>query len=117
MAAVIVVVDDLIFLSKILETARLVGVPVKSVSPAQLSQEIRENSDRTVILDLNHRSGTAVEAVKTLKHDPATSQVRIVGFVSHVQADVVRAAREAGCDNIRARSAFSSRTIEGGRLL
>jgi CheY-like chemotaxis protein len=104
---VFVSVDDLIFLSKILEAARLLGVPVKSVPPSGLVQEIRQNPGCQLILDLNHPSGTAIDLVRTLKNDPSTRGVPILGFVSHLQTKLIGCAREAGCDKVVARSAFS----------
>jgi hypothetical protein len=41
-----------------------------------------------------------------VKSDAALRGVRTVGFLSHVQADLALAAREAGCDRVMARSAF-----------
>lgn len=104
---ILVCVDDLIFLSKIRETARLTGVSVQTVAPSQLVQEIHQSPNCQIILDLNHRSGAAVDLLRTLKNDPATGEVPILGFVSHVQTDLIQRAREAGCDRVMARSAFS----------
>ncbi len=104
---ILTVVDDLIFFSKIVEAARRTGTQVKSLAPMQLAQELRQNTDCQIILDLNLRSGDAVDLVRMLKTDPATRGVPILGFVSHVQTDLIRRAREAGCDKVVARSAFS----------
>ena len=60
-AEILVVVEDLIFLSKISGTARLVGVAVEPVDLRSLEQRVTENPPRAVILDLNHRSGSAVD--------------------------------------------------------
>lgn len=111
---ILAAVDDLLFLAKIRETARLVGVPVESVDPKKLPERLAQASARAVILDLNHRSGAAVAAVRAIKADPSTSRVLLLGFVSHVQSDLIAAARAAGCDEILARSAF---TAELPRLL
>jgi hypothetical protein len=42
----------------------------------------------------------------------ADLSTRTVGFASHVDRDLMAAAREAGCDQILARSAFFSRLRE-----
>jgi CheY-like chemotaxis protein len=109
---ILVAVDDLFFLAKIRETARLVGVPVESVDPKRLPERLAQAPARAVMLDLNHRSGAAVEAVRALKADPATTRVPVLGFVSHVQTDLIAAARAAGCDEILARSAFTAQLPE-----
>ncbi len=105
---ILAAVDDLIFLSKIQQTARLIGALVEAVDPRKLEQRVAPAGVRGVILDLNHRSGSAVEALRALKANPATAHVPVVGFVSHVQSDLIAAARDAGCDEVLARSAFTA---------
>ena len=106
-AEILVAVEDLIFLSKIRETARLVGVAVEPVDLRGLERRVAQSPPRAVILDLNHRSGSAVDALRALKLNPATSGVPVVAFLSHVQTDLAAAARAAGCDVLLARSAFT----------
>ena len=103
---ILVVVDDLLFASKISETARRLGLAVEAVKIEDLRGRVRRGAARAVIIDLNHRSGAAIEAVRALKAD-SPGRGTVCGFVSHVQSDVIRAAREAGCDEILARSAFA----------
>ncbi len=105
---ILAVVDDLIFLSKIQQTAQLLRVPVEPVDPKNLQERAAQTNPRAVILDLNHRSGAAVAILRALKADPLTSGTPVVGFVSHVQSDLIAAARAAGCDEVLARSAFSA---------
>ncbi len=104
---ILAVVEDLIFLSKIQQTAKLLGVPVETVGPGKLLERLAHGSIQGVILDLNHRSGTAVDILRALKANPSTSHLPVVGFVSHVQDDLIAAARAAGCDQVLARSAFT----------
>ena len=106
-AEILVVVEDLIFLSKITGTARLVGVAVESVDLRSLEQRVAESPPRAVILDLNHRSASAVDVLRAMKSKPATSCVPVIAFLSHVQTDLAAAARAAGCDVLLARSAFT----------
>lgn len=102
---IVAVVDDLIFVSKIQQTATLVGVRVEMAAPGKL--EPPENAVAAIILDLNHRSGRAIEMLRALKDDSSTQGIPVIGFLSHVQADLASAAREAGCDVLMARSAFT----------
>ncbi len=106
------VVDDLFFLAKIQETARRVGVPVEQIDPRKAQERAVQSRVGAVLLDLNHRSGAALEVVKSLKRDASTRHVPVIGFVSHVQGDLVAAARAAGCDQVLARSAFSAQLPE-----
>jgi CheY-like chemotaxis protein len=103
---ILAVVDDLLFLSKIQETAKLLGVVVKSAQPANLPQLAIENVPKALVIDLNHRSGEALEVLRALKSDLKTKDLPVIGFVSHVQSTLVNAARDAGCDFVLARSVF-----------
>jgi CheY-like chemotaxis protein len=109
---IVVVVEDLIFLSKIQQTAGQVGVPIESLGPDKLGERLARGGVRAVIIDLNHRSGAAVDVVRALKSNPSTRHIQITGFLSHVQADLAIAAREAGCDHIMARSKFTQQLPE-----
>lgn len=109
---ILAAVEDLIFLSRIQHAAKLIGVPVEVVDPMRLQERAKQAGARGVILDLNHRSGNAVEALRALKADLSTSHLHVVGFVSHVQSDLIEAARAAGCDRVLARSAFTAELPE-----
>ncbi len=105
---ILAVVEDLLFLSKIQQTAQHLGVAVESAQPADLPKLAIEYVPTALIIDLNHRSGKALEVLHTLKSDLKTKDLTVIGFVSHVQNDLIAAARDAGCDLILARSAFAS---------
>ena len=101
------VVEDLIFLSKIQQTAKLLGVEVEPVNPRDLPTRVTQSPVRAVILDLNHRSGQALEIVRALKSNGQTAGVPVIAFLSHVQTELAAAARDVGCDAVVARSAFT----------
>ena len=105
---ILAVVDDLFFLSKIQQTAQHVGVAVKSARPADLPGLAIVDVPNALIIDLNHRSGKALEVLRSVKSDLKTKGIAVIGFVSHVQNDLIAAARDAGCDLVLARSAFVS---------
>ncbi|MGA3325327.1 MAG: response regulator [Terriglobia bacterium] len=108
-ATIVACVEDLFFLAKIRETAKAVGVTVVMNDLRRGSAAIAEAQPQAIILDLNSRELPAVDWIRALKADPATRSIRIVGFVSHVQEELISAARAAGCDSIMARSAFTQR--------
>lgn len=103
---ILIVVDDLIFASKITETSHRLGIAVESATIDALGARLGETRPSAVIIDLNHRSGRAVEAVRSLKAHPGWRGT-VCGFVSHVQSELIETARQAGCDLVLARSAFS----------
>jgi len=104
---IVAVVDDLFFLAKIQQTALQLNVAVEAVHPDALESSLASGGASAVLLDLNHRSGAAIDVLNALKGDPKTRSVPVVAFLSHVQADLAQAARAAGCDIVLARSAFS----------
>ncbi len=103
---ILTVIEDLIFLSKVQETAKALGVSIEAASASAAAQRAGEGTAHALVIDLNHRSGKAVELIRQLKSNPATAAVPVVGFLSHVQAELAAAARAAGCDMVLARSAF-----------
>ena len=60
-----------------------------------------------ILMDL-HTPG-AILVAHALKADPRTAKIPIVGWYSHVEADLRRDAREAGVDEVLPRSAFVKR--------
>lgn len=106
-ATVVALVDDLFFLAKIRETAKVIGVKVVTCDTRRGAAAIAEAEPAGIFLDLNCRSLPAVDWIRTLKADPATQGIRITGFVSHVQEQLISDARAAGCDQVMARSAFT----------
>ena len=110
---ILAVLDDLMFVSKIKTTAGQLGIPVtfaRSVDAALA--EMRATPPTLVILDLNNPRASALDIVAAMKREPALAQVRTVGYVSHVQTDVIDAARQAGVDDVMARSAFTQQLAE-----
>jgi CheY-like chemotaxis protein len=103
---ILAVVDDLLSLSKIQQTAQHLGVAVKSARPADLPMLASEDVPKAIILDLNHRTGNALEVLRAVKSDSRTKDISTIGFVSHVQNELIAAARAAGCDLVLARSVF-----------
>ena len=103
-------VDDRFFSVRIRETARQAGVTVDVVPPALLETEVHKRleagSVEAVIVDLGVAS--AVDRVRALKGDTRTQAVPVIGFASHVAADLIRSAKEAGCDRVLARSTFTA---------
>ena len=104
---IIVAVDDLMFASRISSAAKALGVEIAFArTPEAIVEAVRTRAPRLVILDLNSVKVRPLEAVAALKADPALAAVPTLGFVSHVQTELIGAARQAGVDQVMARSAF-----------
>ena len=107
---ILCVVDDLIFSIKISTAAKALAVPVFfERSPDMVLPRIRERQPSLVILDLNSATLRPLDVIAQMKADPELRGIRTLGYVSHVQTDVIGAARSAGIDEVLARSAFSDR--------
>ena len=105
---VLAAVEDLLFRSKISETASTLGIEAAFPrSPKKLLETLRETPPDLLILDLNSARFEPLALLQTVKSEEATRDVPTVGFLSHVQKDLAVAAREAGCDRVVARSAFT----------
>lgn len=104
---VVVAVDDLLFASRISSAAKALGVEIAFArSPEAIVEAVRTRAPRLVILDLNSVKVRPLAAVAALRADPALAGVPTLGFVSHVQADLIAEARAAGVGQVLARSAF-----------
>jgi PleD family two-component response regulator len=104
---VVAVLSDLMFTVKIQEAAKQAGLEpvfVKSYDDA-LAQA--KQKPALMILDLNDVATEPLDLIVTLKENDETCAIDLVGFVSHVQADLKKAALEKGCNLVIARSAFS----------
>ena len=108
---ILAAVNDLFFVGKITAAAKRVGVPVEFVRSEpdllQKTESLSESLPAMLLLDLNDTRLDPVALVARLKADPLRKGVRVIGFLSHVQTDLIRAADQAGCDLVLPRSVFS----------
>jgi CheY-like chemotaxis protein len=110
---ILAVLDDLMFSSKIKTTAGQLGVAVTFARSADAAlSEMRKTAPSLVILDLNNARTNPLGIVASMKQDPALAAIPTVGYASHVQTDVINAARQAGVGNVMARSAFTQQLAE-----
>ena len=107
---VLLVVDDLFFSIKIKTAAQHLGTEVFfERTAAHTLDTIKEKKPRLVVFDLDAARLRPIETVAAMKGDPDLRAVPTLGFVSHVHADTIAAARAAGIDQVLARSAFADR--------
>ena len=104
MGRVVALMDDLFFQMKVAETAKHLGVELKVAGNADALLALLEPAPKLVIVDLNARSQPlqAIERVRAEKNG-----VPVIGFLSHVQAELAAQARAAGCDQVMPRSKFT----------
>jgi CheY-like chemotaxis protein len=98
--------DDLIFASRITGTARSLGWEVKTArSPDALVELAHRHSPGGVIVDLACPGLVLEDLLQRLRGGCATMP-RVIAYGSHVDTEVLRAARAAGCDPVLPRSKF-----------
>lgn len=105
MAQVLALIDDLFFQSKLTETAKHLGVELRTCATADaLMAEIAREKPKLVVVDLNARQDP-LAAVERLRDSPQA--IPTLGFLSHVQVELAQRAREAGCHDVMPRSKFT----------
>jgi CheY-like chemotaxis protein len=105
---VVSLVADLFFAARIGAAAKALGVALEEPGPPRALEACRAKPTDLVIVDL-HAAGDPLALVRSLKADERTRAIPIVGFFSHVDEELRRAALEAGVDRVMPRSAFTHR--------
>lgn len=105
MAQVVALVDDLFFQAKLLETAKHVGVELRTYATSDaLMTEVAKEKPKLVVVDLNARQDP-IGAIERLSANGET--IPTLCFLSHVQTGLAQRARQAGCHDVMPRSKFS----------
>ena len=104
MGRVVALMDDLFFQMKVAETAKQLGLELKVATNGDALQGLLEPAPKLVIVDLNARS-QPIAAIERLR--AAQKDLRVVGFLSHVQRELAEQAQAAGCTEVMPRSAFT----------
>jgi len=92
-----------VFAPDLMDRSRISGALPHAQFVTALDQLSRAGPDSIVLVDL-HRPGV-LEAIPTLSGS-------VIGFASHVDDDLMRAARAAGCAEVLPRSRFFRRLAE-----
>ena len=109
MGKVVALVDDLFFQMKLAETAKQLGLDVKVAANGDALMGLLEGAPKLVIVDLNARS-QPLQAVARVRQ--ASKDIRVVGFLSHVQTQLAAQAQAAGCNEVLPRSSFTQNLAE-----
>jgi len=104
---VLAVVSDLFFSVKLTEAAKRAGLALEFVKESKEVLEKAKDKPSLIIFDLNYESANPLNIISTLKGSAETKGISLIGYLSHVQAELKQRAQEAGCDMVLARSAFS----------
>jgi PleD family two-component response regulator len=106
---ILAVLDDLMLSSKIKTAANQLGVALTFARSAEGAlTAMRNAAPSLVIFDLNNARINPLGIVAAMKEDAALASIPTLGYASHVQTDVINAARQAGVGEVLARSAFAT---------
>ena len=98
--------DDLIFFSRVAATAKAAGLRIRQVrSVAAILELARQTPPGGVIVDLQSE-GLELSTLLDGLRVACPVMPRVVAYGSHVEAESLRAARQAGCDRVLPRSRF-----------
>lgn len=105
---ILAVVDDMFFASKIRATAEALAVEIAFPRTNEaLLAKVAEKRPDLIVVDLHNQKSDPVELARQLKTKEELSSVPLLGFYSHVRADLQQSALAAGYDQVIPRSVFS----------
>ncbi len=98
----------MLFAAKIRATAEQLDVEVRFLRNSDnLLASVRQNRPDLIIVDLQSQQVDAIAFAKELKSHADLRDIPLLGFYSHVLAELKRAAIDAGFDTVVPRSVFS----------
>jgi len=108
--AIVAVLRDLIFATKIRSTAKSLGIETFLQENASgVSRELSTRRVSLVIVDLNTAGAEACPAIRAARAHP--SKPHVVAYVSHVDEGLARQAAQEGAHDVMPRSRFNSELV------
>lgn len=104
---ILAVVQDLMFVVKINEAAKRLGFEVTFVKTSEDALVHAKEHPALIIMDLNLDAVQPVRLIGKIKDQSGPAKISVIGYLSHLQAELKAKAQEAGADMVMARSAFS----------
>ena len=106
---ILAAIHDLMFSSKVTAVAR--GKPIEWLKRGtRVAEQVKASKPDVLLIDLASPQLDAVNAIKEIKGSGET--VTVIGYVDHTRADVMEAARAAGCDQVLSKGEFARRLPE-----
>ena len=106
---VLVVVDDLFFLTKIQTTLKHLGLTAQVLTQRGAIQACLKAAVTPVlvIVDLTLRADEAVAVISAIRAADISAPIAILAFGAHVAVEIQQQALQAGADRVVAKSTFS----------
>ena len=106
MATALACMDDLMFLSKIMEATKALAVPLRSLKTSEKLIAACREGDSIVFLDLDDQRLDAISMARAIRSAEPKVTATIYAFVSHVNEDRIHAAGQGLFDQIFSRGQF-----------
>lgn len=107
-AKILAAVDDIFFAAKIRGTADGLGIAIAFPRDARAFEEaVIADVPALVIVDLQSPKHDPFALIGRLKSDERLRHIPVVGFLSHVEAELRGRAEAAGFDHVMPRSLFA----------
>lgn len=111
MSKIIAAVSDLLFASKIAETAKQSNSEAFFVkNETELFDHI-DKKTRLIIFDLTNKN-IDLKIIKEIKSNHSLTRIDIIGFLPHIKIELKQKALDLGFDRVYARSEFSKKLPE-----
>lgn len=111
MAKITAIVNDLIFMTKIRNTAEYFGLSVAFVgNEGQVDHYLKDCE--LIVIDLENDFVDSLSLIERLKNSPETSSIKLIGYMSHVNTPLRAHALASGCDGVLSRFEFNSSVRE-----
>jgi CheY-like chemotaxis protein len=111
---VLVVVDDLFFLTKIQTTLKHLGLTAQVLTQRTAIQAYVKAALMPVlaVVDLTLRTDDAVAVINAIRATDSGTPIAILAFGAHVAVETQQQALQAGADRVVAKSTFSNHLPE-----
>ena len=107
MPTVIACMNDLMFLSKIVEATKALDIPLRSLkNPEKVIAACRDAPGTLVFLDLDDQTLDAIVIAKAIRTAQPAVDARVYTFVSHVHEDRIQLAGDNLFDRVFSRGQF-----------
>src|SRR5436190_8373482 len=93
---VLAVVTDLFFSVKLSEAAKRNGLALEFVKEGKEVLEKAKAKPSLIVFDLNYEEVNPLHLIARLKENTDTRGISLIGYLSHIQAELKQQAQEAG---------------------
>ena len=106
-------IHDMMFSSKVNAAAKGNGHTVTWLPRGTpIAAWVTEQKPDVLLIDLGAVKNDPVAAIRALKSAEATKGILVIGYIGHEQDDTITQAKEAGCDRVLSKGAFSNQLPE-----